>query len=189
MSKLTLLNSLAEITTGFTFRTSIKDEAGKTAVLQAKNFTNFEIDYSKLPKVNYNFDADRLLKNGDILLTSRGSFRSAVHQSNYPTVASSSLYVIRLRDAECMPEFLALYLNSTYGQSYLNQNATGAAIKSVSIRDLKLMAVPQIPIERQKCVIALSHNIEKQISLIKAKESILNDLIAGVVTNSIKGAA
>src|SRR5579883_2600296 len=133
MTKQLPLGNIAEIQTGYSFRGAVKGEGRGTAVVQARDIAGLYCSGAGLPRVEQPLAANRLLRDGDILLTSRGSFRASVAKFAVPTVASSSLYVLRITDDSILPEFLALYLNSPAAQAYFKQNAKGATIQSVSV--------------------------------------------------------
>jgi restriction endonuclease S subunit len=102
-------------------------------------------------------------------------------------VASSSLFTLRLRDKLFLPEFLALYLNSSQAQSYMTQSAKGATIQSLSIIDLAGMSIPVVPIERQKLLVGLQQNVETQTALLRSKLDVVNEIYIGSINKSLKG--
>lgn len=189
MSKNIRLGQIAEIQSGYSFRGAVKDEGRGTAVVQARDITSLYCSGDGLPQVNQPLATSRLLQNGDILLTSRGSFRASVAKLDGPTVASSSLYVLRITDNIILPEFLALYLNSPAAQAYFKQNAKGATIQSVSVSDIAALAMPVVPLNRQKLLADLQQNIEQQGALLRNKLGVIEEIYASAFNNSLKGVA
>lgn len=189
MIKTIKLGEIAEIQTGYSFREAIIDDESGVIVIQAKDIDGMYAKQDHLPRVNQDFSKSRLLNRGDVLLTSRGSFRSTVAKFDKPTVASSSLYSIRLKTNNYMPEFLAIYLNSGRAQSYLKQSAKGATIQSVNTQDLVNLPVPSISLEKQRLLVKIQQNIESQGSLLQAKLDTLNKIYIGAINKTLKGVA
>ena len=189
MSRTIKLGEVAEIQTGYSFRGAVGDDGAGTMVVQARDINSLIIGADHLPRMKQVFPEAKLLRKGDMLLTSRGSFRAGVAQFDVPAVASSSLFTLRLRDNSYLPEFLALYLNSGQAQSYMTQSAKGATIQSLSISDLAGMSIPVVPIERQKLLVGLQQNVETQTALLRSKLDVVNEIYIGAINKSIKGVA
>lgn len=189
MTKLKKLGDVVEIQSGYSFRGAVGDDGTGVMVVQARDISGLIISADHLPRVQQVFPKAKLLSKGDILLTSRGSFRSGVARFDVPAVASSSLFALRLRDASYLPEFLALYLNSSQAQSYLMQSAKGATIQSLSVSDLASLLIPVLSIERQKLLVSLQQNIEAQATLLRSKLDVVNEIYTGAINKSLKGVA
>jgi restriction endonuclease S subunit len=187
VNKTIKLGEATEIQTGYSFRSAVREDGIGTMIVQARDINGLIIESDHLPRVQQDFPKAKLLKNGDMLLTSRGAFRAGVANFNVPAVASSSLFTLRLRDKLFLPEFLALYLNSIQAQSYMTQNAKGATILSLSISDLADLSIPAVPIERQKLLIDLQQNIETQATLLRSKLNLVNEIYIGAINKSLKG--
>jgi type I restriction enzyme M protein len=189
VSKTIKLGEAAEIQTGYSFRSAVRDDGIGTMIVQARDINGLIIESDHLPRVQQDFPKAKLLQKGDILLTSRGSFRAGVANFNVPAVASSSLFTLRLRGKLYLPEFLALYLNSGQAQSYMTQSAKGATIQSLSISDLAGLSIPVLPIERQKLLVGLQQNVETQTALLRSKLDVVNEIYIGAINKSLKGVA
>lgn len=189
MSKTIKLGEVAEIQSGYSFRGAVGNDGTGTMVVQARDISGLIIGADHLPRVQQDFPKAKLLHEGDMLLTSRGSFRAGVARFDVPAVASSSLFTLRLRDKSYLPEFLALYLNSGQAQSYMTQSAKGATIQSLSISDLAGLSIPVLPIERQKLLVGLQQNVETQTALLRSKLNVVNEIYIGAINKSLKGVA
>lgn len=187
MSKEIKLNEIAEILTGFSFREAIYDYGNGIAVVQARDIGALGVDNDGLVRVQQDFPILKMLQRHDILLTSRGSFRSAVYGAGIPAVASSSLFVLRVRNQDYLPEFLSLYLNSPKSQIYLTQSAKGATMQSLSKVDVAGLLIPDVPIEQQKLLVELQKNIAAQAKCLQTKINTVNEIFAGAINQSIKG--
>lgn len=187
MSKTIKLGEVVEIQTGYSFRGAVVDAGSGVAVIQAKDINALYVSDDDLPRVQQQFPATRLIADGDVLLTSRGSFRGAVAKFDKPAVASSSLFSIRLKSRAYIPEFLALYLNSTRAQAYLAQSAKGATIQSINVSDLINLPVPVLSLDKQKLLVELQQNIENQGTLLRSKLDIVNQIYTSTINKTLEG--
>jgi restriction endonuclease S subunit len=100
-------------------------------------------------------------------------------------IASSSVYILRLKDKNIMPEYLTIYLNSSDGQKQLTESSTGATIKSIKKNDLENIEIIMPNLEKQKKIIEVYHTnnklqeaLIKKINLIKnINEVVINKLL------------
>ena len=190
MSTKVKLGKIAEIQSGYSFRGAVKDEGCGTAVVQARDISGLYVGGDALPQVKQPLADSRLLRDGDVLLTSRGSFRAGVARfASAPTVASSSLYVLRVTDKSILPEFLALYLNSPTAQTHFKQNAKGATIQSMSLSDIAVLAMPIISLNQQRLLVDLQQNIEQQGMLLRSKLGVIEEIYSSAINRSLKGVA
>ena len=189
MTKLRKLGEVAEIHSGYSFRGAVIDVETGVSVVQARDIDGLYVKADELPQVLQHFSSSRMLNHGDVLLTARGSFRAAIVGFDKLAVASSSLFVLRLKDSSYLSEFLALYLSSSQAQSYLVQSAKGATIQSLSVNDLAGLSIPVVSKERQKLIVGLQQNVEAQTSLLRSKLDIVNDIYIGAINKNLKGVA
>lgn len=187
MNKTIKLGEVVEIQTGYSFRGAVVDAGSGVAVIQAKDINALYVSDDDLPRVLQQFPATRLISDGDVLLTSRGSFRSSVAKFDNPAVASSSLFSIRLNTNAYTPEFLALYLNSARAQVYLVQSAKGATIQSVNVTDLINLPMPIVSLEKQKLLVELRQNVENQGTLLRSKLDIVNQIYTSTINKTLEG--
>lgn len=189
MSTTIKLGEVAEIQSGYSFRGAVKDEGAGVAVIQARDIDGLSIASGHLPRVKQDFPPSRYLSHGDVLLTSRGTFRAGAVDFSDKAVASSSLFVLHTKATAYMPEFIALYLNSAYAQNYLKQAAKGATIQSVTITDLADLTIPFVPLAQQKLLVELQQNVEAQRTLLRSKLDAVNDIYSKAINQSLKGVA
>lgn len=173
------LSQIAEIITGYTFRSAISDTSdGNYKVIQAKDISDeIEINDSNLTKINLEkFNTSALTKRDDILLTSRGRYQAAVITSSTPIIASSSVFIIRVNEQIVNPYFLAIFINSPIAQVQLEKLTSGNYIKSIPKFNLKNLIV-QIPLLAvQEKIVNLNKNIKHQQSLLKRKIDLFSNL-------------
>lgn len=176
------LKDIAELVSGYTFRDAIKDDPmGSLLVLQGKNVPNdyFIRDLSGLVRISDDkIRNPYLLHQGDIIIVSRisalSSFRSAIFSSNMDNIMpSSSVYVIRIKDADIMPSYVSLYLNSEIGQKKIfDLSSGGSYIRTIPIKSLITLEIPIPSIERQQVIVSLCDNIEKQAMIMRRMQDI-----------------
>jgi restriction endonuclease S subunit len=187
------LRNVAQIVSGYSFRRSVENDVnGNIFVLQTKNISaNQDIfDTANLTTISdKSIRNPFFLKQNDILLVSRGSgagsFRSAVFNSDSMNVMpSSSIHVIRTKDATIIPKYMSLYLNSPDGQKALLQIVTGGSyIQSILIKNLLDFEIPVPPIHIQKLIVALHENIVNQEQIFEKKRELQQTIINAAFTN------
>jgi len=173
------LSEIANIVTGYTFRSAIiPDIKGNYHVIQAKdvgvgmvfggdNLTKIMAD--KLPE-------STMVQSGDVVLSSRGRYRAAVVKVATPTIASSSVFVLRVKKDLVRPEYLSIFLNSPSGQAQLEKLSSGNYIKSIPKSSLGNLIIDTPPQEKQIKVSQLYESIVKQQELLNKKISILSTI-------------
>lgn len=179
------IKKIANILPGYTFRSAVEpDPRGDTWVFQAKDVVQgvpFNT-VSSLTKISHTVSGKtgRLEKN-DIILVARGmktgAFRSTMFVADSPhVIASSSVYIIRLTRADCIPEYVSLYLNSHAGQKALASIVSGSFIGVLPRRKLEDLEIPLPALDQQKLVIALQGNIRAQETLIARQLQLKRDI-------------
>lgn len=183
------LEEISTISTGFSFRGSVpQDPNGDTRVIQATNLLNDgSIDEEGLKRIKVIGRAESVtVVKGDVLLVSRGTLRGGfkaafVSDMHLPTIASSSLYIIRVNCDYVLPEFLCAYLNTPKGQQQLQRIASGSTIRTLLMKNLSLLDVPIPPIATQQAIADLARNISSQSKLLQQRDALLSELISSVV--------
>jgi restriction endonuclease S subunit len=178
------LGDIATIRSGYTFRAALhKLPQGNVQVFQARDVLSDEI--SQLPGIRFS-NASHLLQNGDVLLSIRGAFRARAICPHSQVVAASSVLVIRLTDQTIVPEYLALYLNSSRGQDQLKSVAMGATIKTITRSELYKLTIPIPPPKTQRILSSLKENIKRQIQLASRQQELANVILSGAIKSAIK---
>lgn len=184
LKKKQTLKNIASIITGYTFRTAIKRKGkGYLLILQSKNIKDDIIIFDQeLTKIAHKTTrSTSFIKNNDVVIGSRGSFRSAVIKTNKKILASSSVYILRLTSKQILPEFLSLYLNSIQNKKYLLRITTGSTIKSILKSDLESLKIPIPTLSVQKNLIKLYQNQKNQSKLLKEKLTINSHILEGAL--------
>lgn len=149
----------------------------KCKIVQIGDMNDEVIDVYSLSETNYMNNMEKyLLKNGDILLPSKGSkFQCSIIQNidDKKIIASENLFVIRIFDKEINPYYLLEYLNSDIGR----RSIFGTQIKtnklSISINELQNISINLQIKEIQDEIGTISKN--KCECILDSKKKINND--------------
>ncbi len=168
------LGDVADVLAGYAFRCALDfDKSGNMAVFQAKDVRKgLYVDDTQLAKIDMHYSGDRLLHSGDVLLSGRGFFEASVFISHAHVIAVSSVYIVRLHTAKILPEFLAIYFNSTSGQNQLRRYETSTTLKAILPNDVKKIRIPLPCIEKQRIMIDLYALKSKHKKLLQRKEEL-----------------
>lgn len=185
------IKQIVDVITGYTFRGAIQEYPDSSLfVLQAKNIEKDTLSINVSDLVAAVCDTSHtkaFIKPKDVVISNKGVFRSAVVRSNKKILASSSVYILRVKDNKLVfPEYLALYLNSPIGQQKLNHLMTGAAIKYILRKDIENINIHLISLEDQRKLVDFYYNIFTQINLLERKCDIMKNIVNGTL-NKILG--
>jgi len=174
------LKDIAEVIAGYSFRTALRGkEDASLFVLQAKNILDGStVDENNLDGIDFeNYRSRAIVKKGDVVISSRGSFRAgSVSLESKNIIAASSVYILRLKKETVRPEYLAIYLNSIEGQKQLIESATGAAIKAIRKNDLENISVVVPSIEKQEKIVRLYYTSKKLQKALTRKMNLISNI-------------
>lgn len=151
------LGDIASIRQGHPFRGAITASVdGSVRVIQLKNVSADGMhDLHDLMRTRLSHrKAPDWVKDGDVLLTSRGSHPVAalLTEPLESTVCSPHLYVIRVTDAtKVLPEFVAWQLNQRPAQEHLRRQSAGSrqqSLRKASVEDLTMRLPPLLQQQR-----------------------------------------
>jgi restriction endonuclease S subunit len=174
------LKDIAEIISGYSFRTSVSDlPSGDTFILQSRDINDNLIlaldEVSKFDLGQINTKAFAKIK--DVLLGSKGNPTIGYVENDEKILVSSSIYIIRVKANYLIPKYLAIYLNSSKGRRELNKITLGGYIKGISKKNLEELMIPIPSKDIQHKIVSLHDNIIKQKELIKRKSEINNQFL------------
>ena len=170
-NKTYLLNEIADIRTGYSFRSKLEPDAdGNTLVVQLKELSEKNmIDISTAVRINMSdISENYLLKKGDLVFRSRGmdSTAAIMDIDSDNIILSAPFQRIRLRDTMAiMPQYLLWYINSKEAQVYFSTNKTGTSVSMISTAVLAELPVAVPVLEIQKKIVDISILSEKEIEL------------------------
>lgn len=184
------IKDIAEVILGYTFRSTLKEQPdGDVLVLQARNITeDIIIKNSNLVRVDLGSNrTNALAKNNDVVLSSRGSFKAAViYTDSQNVLAASSVYLLRLKRDEVLPEYLAIYLNSNFAQRQINEKITGVVINALLKRDVEELEIIIPSLEVQKKAVTIYFNNLRHQELLGRKQFLTNRINQELINQLIK---
>ena len=165
------LSEITDIRSGQLFRSRLaQDNKGNVKVVQLKdvdsngnlNLTAL-ITIDTLPKGSFHF-----LQDGDVIFKAKSNKHvAAAYRSGMKNVITTLHYfILRLKDSNVLPEYLAWYLNQKPAQKYFNSNAAGTRIPIINKQILGELNIPVISLERQQRTIELYKLMCKENDLI-----------------------
>lgn len=186
-----ILKNLITIISGYTFRTALQqDDSGNVFVLQTKNIkdNNINVDEKDLIKILFKTtDANYFIKENDVVISSRGNFKAGLVDFNNKTIASSSLYILRINNIEeILPEYLVIYLNSDFFQKLIKESSTGGVINTILKRDLENLEIIIPSIKNQRDIINIYKNNQKYKNLLNKKIEIFNKTTDVLINKLLK---
>jgi len=149
------IEELVEITIGASFKSGERIDSGNFQILSPRNIANGKFEPSEndkyINKSELNNREDKaVLKDGDIVFPRfyRDKIGVYIHSSiENNLIANQHLIILRGKNAE----YVATYLNTENGINLFNQqikrHARGNVIPTISLRDLKNIQIPILPIE------------------------------------------
>lgn len=170
------LKQIATINAGYPFRGKIPEVPGSAMVaVQMKDVSLTEgIRWSDCLETELTGKREPdYLTAGDILVAARGSHNYAVQVDlalatiGKQAVAAPHFFVISLKKADILPEFLVWLLNQTPAQRYFEQNAEGTLTKSIRRSVLEDAPVVVPPLAKQRVIISMAATLREEHKLIQ----------------------
>ena len=184
------IKTVADVIAGYTFRTALKSQVnGLMAVVQSKDVSdNLYINRDSLTKINLQkYQSRALLETNDVIISSRGNFKINIIRGDMSdTIASSSVYILRVKNKDIMPEYLAIYLKSVGGQKRIREKVTGGVIKTILRKDLENLKIPLPNQNIQNKIINLYKNNQTQQKLLTRKKILINEIVESSISNFLK---
>lgn len=190
MESKSALGEHIEIIPGLAFRERIAHQAGADlSVIQMRNvdYFNFTIDIPEPQLVSSGINPKQLLKPGDILLVAKGANNVAVvYQSERKAVVSNVFYILRSKNAEIDPEYLALSLNKGEASKALTKIKEGTSVTNISAKGLESILIQFPSLNKQKMVVSIyrmwTTEKEQTLRLLNLKEMYLNEILLSQVS-------
>lgn len=181
-----ILKSLAKIRSGFAFRSAIDpSSSGGWRVIQPKNIAGG--DFSDVVQVKAgSVPVSHLLTDGDVLVTNRGTVRAYVFRGHAPTITTNTVFVISIVDkGALLPEYLALYINSEYGQRQIKTKQSGMTVMAMMASEIADLLIPIPSKDQQQALVKLNEAVTRSADMMselnKLQKTILNESIKGVL--------
>lgn len=178
------LADIADVRTGFPFRGKVMDDpSGNLAVVQMKDVSDAGLldagSYLRIKEVSAH--SRHLLKQGDVLLQSRGAkFPAGVVDAEVHGIAALGLHVLRPGE-RLLPEYLAWVMNHPTTREALRSIARGSYIPFLSKADLADLKVPVPSIQTQRQIVEVAR-LEQETARLSAQLQNLRDEYSAAVT-------
>lgn len=181
------ISEICSVTAGHSFRKKPEhNPGGNVFVVQPKDISSDGIlDAQNLCRAN--LAPKRFLQKGDVLLINRGRFTASVFDGTLdaPCVATSAFMILTPKNlAQILPDYLALYLNSTEGKNCFKRLNETTTIPFISRGNLESIVIPVPPIEKQKQLAALERTKQRYTQLTTRKTELLNRIINHQLTTA-----
>ncbi|MGJ8681191.1 restriction endonuclease subunit S [Paraglaciecola sp.] len=189
-----------EFTTGATnalFEKSAQDTENALHLLTGSSLNlNGEIIDHQLGSVTIKEGKDVqrfLLQEGDVVLLAKGNSVRAGYVTasiaKLNVIASANFILLRPRTSELLGEVLVAYFNSPVGQSLLDATSTGAAIKNISLSNIKKLEIAVPELNKQQEIAELFHasNLAYHSTLNLAEQQ--KKVATACISQLMKGAA
>ncbi len=156
--------------------------------LKVGNLENGAI-VGSLPSLRADFQTHHhyILERDDLLLSKTGApFKAAVvaDQNGADIVATSNMFIIKLKPKLANPYYVLAYLQSVEGLEQLASLSSGTSIPNLSLAKLKELRLPLRPMDEQRRFAAEYRNIQHSILQKKQELDSANKALAEFV-NSI----
>jgi len=186
-----VLQELVEIQMGYGFRAGVEpDAAGLVGVIQMKDLGDDQIvDLASIARVSMDVPAGRRVREGDIILRTRGERSTCAIVVGDPgfAVVAAPLLRLRVTDGRVLPAYLNWYVNQPLAQAHFAKHAEGSYVKMISKRVLEDLEVDVPSMERQRTVIELAALSGRQQMLNADLWSLRSRLLSDVMMNYAKG--
>ncbi len=146
--------SVPEVSEGEAFAVQMRDVSPDNGVAW-ENLVKTSLDGRKNPD---------WLRPGDVLFVARGgrNYALSLEEVPVPAVCSQYFFLIRVKTADLIPEFLAWQINRAPAQRYLAKNAEGTDQLSIRRGVLGGMPIVVPPLEQQHRIVALARDAKHE---------------------------
>jgi restriction endonuclease S subunit len=185
------LNTVARIQVGYQAKARIKGRArGTHRLVQSKDFDSFH----RLRSENLTaFFPERKpeiysVRKGDILFQARGvvHFAYCIEDDLKDTLAAGSFYILRTKNENLLPQYLAWWLNQSKAQAYFQSQARGAGISFISKSTLSRLQVQIPPLSVQKKVVKIVTLAKHEQFLLDRLSELRSRLVKAVCIKAIQ---
>ena len=143
-----------------------------------------QVDMSQLPYVDKSKlgKSSQVIEEDSLVLTRTSPFKSnMLHlQPGTGVIINGNLFSITIAPKYrnlYLLDYIAAFFNSTLGREQIELLASGSVIKSISIKDLKSLAIPNVSIEQQRRFLGQTDKIiETRMELLKKLDYVNQEL-------------
>lgn len=185
------LKTVVDMQIGYQARSRIRESVhGTHRLIQSKDFDS-----------HHNLQADHLavfiperkpeiyaVRKGDILFQARGvsHFACCVEDDLIDTLASASFYILRTKNENLLPPYLAWWLNQPQAQAWLQSQAGGTGISFISKSTLSRLQIRIPALLVQKKVLKVVTLSRREQFLLDKLAVARSRLVSSVCINAIQ---
>jgi type I restriction enzyme S subunit len=161
------------------YKTSDLVPSGPYVIGGAEIKSNVFLDLSKaqcLRREKYEESPEIKLKNGDVLLVTRGNLGEVGYYHSFYGEGTINPSVIILNAFKGDSKFLFYYLISKNGKANVMSLASGSSVPAIYQANVKELKYPKPPIEEQKRIAELAYSLDLKIDLLHRQNKILEQL-------------
>ncbi len=181
------IKEFSDARTGHAFRERLIDAPdGNVSVIQPKNIlSDGTVSFSSGKPLRTKVSSPKPLKQGDVLVVNRGRFAATVFgfSAEEKWIVPSSILVLTIRSESILPEYIALYLNSTNGQKMFQRHYEHSTIPFISMKNLVNMDIPIPPLEKQRALVTYQEATREYALLSHRKHELYNRILSHELTN------
>lgn len=186
-----VLKEIAEIFSGHTVRGRVESNpSGDVYAIQLKDLAKHYSEITDFPHQikSSGVPKNQFLQKGDILFVSKGANNFAlVFDKDYPAIAISVFFVLRITDKKIDPYYLAWYINQEKAQGYLHTGKEGTMITNINKATLENMPI-DVPITiKQKSIVEMNKLWLKEIEITEAiidkKKRVINKFFNKLISD------
>jgi restriction endonuclease S subunit len=135
--------------------------------LQAKHFSDNGVFLNNVDSWVADLNKKNILKEGDVLFTSKGFryFATVIDKKTTGAIASSIFFIIKPKTDEILSEFLEVTLNTPNSKAYFNQLAAGHTIPSIRKDEVLDYEISIPTLQNQKKVVEFNKLFKQEITL------------------------
>lgn len=185
------LKTVASIQVGYQAKARIKERArGTHRLIQSKDFDSFHRLRSENLTVFFPERKPEIysVRKGDILFQARGvvHFAYCIEDDLKDTLAAGSFYILRTKNENLLPQYLAWWLNQSKAQAYFQSQARGAGMSFISKSTLSRLQVQIPPLSVQKKVVKIVTLTRHEQFLLGKLSDLRSRLVKAVCTKAIQ---
>ena len=129
----------------------------------------------------------QLVRNGDIIIKRLNHDRThVVTKVEKPSTISQNLFIVRIDETKCLPEYLAFLFEQQEVILQTSQMSGSAApIRALSVKMLADISIPIIALEKQQALGSVWRLAKRRQSLLRKLEAENNRLMTAVYNNTL----
>lgn len=183
-----ILSNIADIRTGYNPRSTAKSEQQTVFAISAKDFAT---DYTETSKENIPKSFNNYLRDGDILVKSRGvNYEAKIfrpHSREHPYIAVNTLIMVRLKTNHYKPAYITQIINSESAQQFLRSLSSGAVLSTLSPSSLGSLSCPRISLREQEKLENITKTIDEYQVCMTQYQKASEKLVKAVNQQVMKG--